>query len=166
MNLLVDTCTWLKIDKLQSRNKYDHRDFYSLATLHVTHDVVDELIHYGCNSWKREKTRAIPIGNEAIFREALDLNFDTADASILSNGTKDDNLVIVSEDRALLKFAEMYKFSAVQLIDLFRLFTPEHFSKRDLYNLTKALRELRNITKKKEKEMKTWLARYRASTRP
>ena len=39
-------------------------------------------------SWERKKTVIIPIKNQIVYNEAIELDFDVADASILSNGQK------------------------------------------------------------------------------
>jgi len=158
MKLLIDTITWTKLARLQNLDAFSSVQLYAWAEIQITHKVQEELEYRRNTIWIKEKTQILPIKTARIYQDALDLDFDEADASILSNGSKEPDYFIVSEDRDLLRVACSYQFSAVQLIDLFRILTAlEHITRRDLYNLAKILRELRNITEKKQKEIKSWL---------
>ncbi|MHA1651027.1 MAG: hypothetical protein ACTSYB_12600 [Candidatus Helarchaeota archaeon] len=154
MILLIDTCTWFKLDLLTEENLFNSENLYELAEIEITHQVLKELEHFGSSSFQKERTKINPIRNQKIFNDVLELGFDEADASILSFGSKTKNFILVSEDNALLEYARVHGYFAIQLIDLFRLFTQKKIIKpRKLYHLTKKLRELKNITKKKEKEI-------------
>ncbi|MHA1301337.1 MAG: hypothetical protein ACTSO9_18090 [Candidatus Helarchaeota archaeon] len=154
MNLLIDTCTWLKLDILKEDRIFEPDKIYNWANIGISHQVLKEIEHFNCKSFKKEKTQINPIQNEEIYKKALKLEFDEADASILSFGKKTGDSIIISEDGTLLEYARINKFYALQLIDLFLLFTSMNFMKpRDLYHITKYLRKLKNITKKKEKEI-------------
>ena len=154
MILLIDTCSWLKLDLLNEENVFNSGQLYDWADIEITHQILRELEYYDCRSLQREETKINPIGNQKIFNEAIELNFDEADASILSSGTRSKEIALISEDGALLEYARIRSFFALQLIDLFRLFTQKNLIKpRELYHLTKELRKLKNITKKKEKEI-------------
>lgn len=125
----------------------------------ITHDIASELEYFKCYTWKKDKTIILPIKNRAIYDEAIAFNFDKADASILSNGSKEFNPVIITEDRAIIQFAQIYHFSTHQLIDFLRFLTyTTTISKNLLFQINKTLRTLKNTTLKKEKEIKEWLA--------
>ncbi len=158
MDILIDTCSWLKIDSLIDEHLFSAKILYDFASINITHDVVTELEHYHAKSWIKEKTKIIPIKDKRIFDEAIVLEFDTADASILSNGSKDASWVIVSEDHLLLECAQLYNLKAMQLIDLMKvLVNQEVISKNILFKINRFCRKARNITEKREKQVKQWL---------
>jgi predicted nucleic acid-binding protein len=154
MILIIDTGTWLKLDVLKADNMFDAEQLYNWAEIIVTHHVLKELEYYNCKSFQKEKTKITPIENITIFQDLIKSNFDEADASILSLGKKSPKISIISEDGALLEYARVHHFYAIQLIDLFRSLTEINLiTNRLLYHLTKTLRQLKNITKKKEKRI-------------
>jgi len=162
MNILIDTCTWLKLDKLTNLNLISIDLIYNSAEIMVTPDVASELEYYNCNSWRKEKTLFLPIKNDKIYEEAIVYNFDKADASILSNGSKDFTSIIITEDRNLIQFAKIYKFVVQQLIDFFRFLVELNIITKNLLSkINKILRDIKNITVKKERQIKNWLAETR-----
>jgi hypothetical protein len=95
------------------------------------------------------------IGNQDLYNEAILLKLGEADASILSLDTKSEDSIIISEDGGILEFARSHGFAILQLIDLFSLMEQQNIlNKRELYKITRKLRELKNITKKKQKKVK------------
>ena len=154
MILLIDTCTWLKLDLLNEDQVFIPNKLYQWADIEITHQILKEIEYYDCITFQKEETRIVPIENQHIYNEALELNFDEADASILGSGKKTSEYVLISEDGPLLEYARINNFKAFQLIDLFRiLFQKNLIESRELYHLTKYLREMKNITKKKEKSI-------------
>ncbi len=154
MIFIIDTCTWLKLDLLNENQAFNPNYLYEWIEIEITHQILKELEYYNCNSFQKEKTKIIPIENEKIYQNALTVNFDDADASLLSCGKKSSISIIVSEDGLLLEYARIHNYFALQLIDLLQILTTKRFiAPRNLYHLTKLLRELDNITKKKEKEI-------------
>ncbi|MHA1695479.1 MAG: hypothetical protein ACTSUG_09470 [Candidatus Helarchaeota archaeon] len=154
MILLIDTCTWLKLEVLKEDNLFEPSKIYDWAEIAVTHQVLKELEYYKCKSIIKEKTKINPIENRQIYNKSLRLNFDEADASILSFGRKSKNHIIVSEDGALLEYARINNFRAIQLIDLFRIFfQKDKIKSRELYHLVNNLRKRKNITEKKKRDI-------------
>ena len=158
MILLIDTGTWLKLDKLKGEKLFNPNRIYEWAEIQITHEVEFEIEHFKCSSWERKKTVIIPIKNQIVYNEAIELDFDVADASILSNGQKENlEYLIVSEDRPLMDFIQMKGFIGGFLIDIFRIFTALGLmEKKELYRLAKRLYDLRNINKKKLKRILEW----------
>ncbi len=161
MNLLIDTGTWLKLDLLKERKLFDPAKLYEWATIKITHEVEEELVHFQCNSWERTKTHIVPVEDQRIYNDAINANFDVADASILSLGKREDlDTFIISEDRPLLDYARMTGLIIGLLADFFQVCDAmEWLSHRELYRLVKALHSLKNITKKKVKYILAWRAR-------
>jgi len=147
---------------LQGRKLFSPARLYAWATIQITREVEDELIHFGCQSWIKNKTHIVPIRDEKIYKDAIESGFDPADASILSLGVKDNfESFIISEDRPLLDYARMVGFVAGLLVDFFRVCDAmDWMTHRELYQLAKALYQLTNISKKKYKGILAWRARH------
>ncbi|HME53498.1 MAG TPA: hypothetical protein VKM55_14835 [Candidatus Lokiarchaeia archaeon] len=162
MNLFIDTCSWFKLQALDQNKLFSIKTLYDVADVNITHDVLSELEYYDCTIWIRERSKIVPVKDKKVFDDASSLDFDAADASILSNGSKDANTLIISEDGPLLEYAQICNFSAIQLVDFFRILVEgKKQSKNDLYKMNRYFREQKNITRRKENEIKQWLAEYR-----
>ncbi|MCF2141069.1 MAG: hypothetical protein K9W44_13505 [Candidatus Lokiarchaeota archaeon] len=160
MKIFIDTFSWAKIDLLISESLFDFDPIYDTFEVCITHFVSEELNHRGLSSCISSKLSILPVKNKRIYEDAISQGFDKADASILSYGTKNDDVAIVTEDRPLLLLGMSYKFAIMQLIDFCRLLNAmELITKRELYRINQKLRILENITKKKEKEIKLYLQR-------
>ncbi len=154
MIFLIDTCSWLKLDVLKEYQAFDPNNLYEWIEIEITHQILKELEYYNCKSFQKEKTKIIPVDTKKIYEQVFKLNFDDADASALSYGKNVPSSKLVSEDGLLLEYARIHGISAIQLIDLLQLLTNMSFiNPRELYHLTKLLRELKNITRKKKKEI-------------
>ncbi len=108
----------------------------------------------------------MPTIDTEIYKEALSLGFDDADASLASIGEKNsDSTIIVTEDRPFLDYLELNKISAVQFAELLQIYTDiGKIEGKVFYRLTKELQELRNITKQKMDTLLKWKAeRFRWS---
>ena len=158
MDILIDTFSWKKFDLLAKNKLFEISNLYEWSKVHITHEILTEIKHFRLKSCNLKSTIILPVKNIKIFQEAIDLDFDQADAEVLSNGTKNENLFIVSEDKPLLQYCQAYKFKALQLVDLFHLFTMiEQLENRDLYRIVRFLRNFKNITEKKSNHIKKWL---------
>ncbi len=158
MQFLIDTCTWIKLDKLQELKEFSSAQLYLWGEVQITHEVLKEIDHFHVQSCVREETTILPIENKQIYDEATAAQLDVADASLLSNGSRTPDKIIISEDSGLLDFARLYRLTALQLIDLFQFFTEgDYVTRRELYQHSRTLRDLKNITKKRQKEIKTWI---------
>ncbi len=161
MSLLIDTGTWLKLDPLKERKLFDPAKIYEWATIKITYEVEEELVHFQCNSWECAKTHIVPVGDQRIYKDTINTNFDAADASILSVGkSKYLDYFIISEDRPLLDYAIMTGLIIGLLADFFQVCdVMDWLSHRELYRLVKALYTLKNISQKKTKHILDWRAR-------
>jgi len=159
MRLFIDTSTWLKLDALGTLKLFNAKNLYEWSEVFITHQVDEELHHFKNKSIDRTRTSILPIKNKNIYDDAIAVGFDPADSSIISHGEPDNpNTLLISEDRPLLKYTKMYRFYIMQLIDLFQVFTRGgRISSNELYQLARDMQRLRNITKKKQNEIKDWL---------
>ncbi|MEX2683535.1 MAG: hypothetical protein Q6373_018305 [Candidatus Sigynarchaeota archaeon] len=159
MRLFIDTGTWLKLDVLAAMKLFEARLLYEWSEVFITHQVDEELRHFKNKAIVRERTSILPIKNKKIYDDAIAVGFDPADSSIISHGEPDNpDALLISEDRPLLKYAKMYKFFIMQLVDLFQVYTKQgRISTNELYQLAREMQRLRNITRKKQNEIKEWL---------
>ncbi|MHA1132399.1 MAG: hypothetical protein ACTSQI_05425 [Candidatus Helarchaeota archaeon] len=161
--IFLDTCTWLKLELLERTKQFSTSLLFSSSSIAITHKIREELEHFSIPQEKINKTIIYPIGDKAIYKHALDLGLDEADASLLSNGKiKEDQLYLISEDRAVLSFGRMFKMEIMQLIDLFQNLTTQNIlDKTKLYNMVKFLRNQKNITEKKKNTILNWLKTFK-----
>ena len=161
MKFLIDTFSWKKFDLLSEKNLFKVSNLYNWAEIFITHEVKTEIKHFGLKSCNLIATIILPIKNHTIFQDAKSLEFDQADAEILSNGNLYGDLCIISEDKPLLKFAIAYSLNAIQVIDLFQVFNNlELLENRELFQINRFLREKKNITKRKASDIKKWLSKH------
>ncbi|MFX0098967.1 MAG: hypothetical protein ACFFCS_05255 [Candidatus Hodarchaeota archaeon] len=162
ITIIIDTGTWLKLDFLSSKKLFSPERLYSLSNVVTTHQVEEEITHYKCESYNKKKTSLLPVGDEGIYKEALSLDFDDADASIASIGKrKSKSTIIVTEDRPLLDYLELNEITAIQLAELLQIYTRlGEIEGQEFYRLTKKLQQLRNITKRKMRDLLNWKAEW------
>ena len=159
MKLFIDTGTWLKLDALSDLKLFEPNSLYEWGEIFTTHQVDEELRHFNNKSINRSLTSIVPIKNKNIYDETVAVGFDPADSSIISHGESDNpDVLIISEDRPLLKYTKIYRFYIMQLIDLFQVLAQQgHLSYNELYQLAREMQRLRNITRKKQEEIKNWI---------
>ena len=158
MKIFIDTYSWAKIDILVNASYIDLNNFYQKFELCITHDVLKEVRYREIKSCQIENLHIYPIKNKRIYEDAIIQQFDEADASLLSNGSREKDSIIITEDKPLLELGHSYKFKIIQLIDYFKILTDmKLLTKNKLYQINKELRKLRNISKIKEKEIKKFL---------
>ena len=158
MDVIIDTFSWKKFDLLEKNKLFNMKSLYEWSNVNITHEVYNEIKHFRLKSCALKSTSILPIKNKKIYQEAKDLEFDEADSQILSHGGNDRKLIIISEDKPLLKFCRGYSFDAMQIIDLFHLFAIRGFiNHKELYQVNRFLRKYKNITEKKSNQIKNWL---------
>ena len=164
LKVIIDTGSWLKLDLLENKKLFSVQSVYDWTKVIITHQVEEEVVHFRCSSYVQSETQIVPIENRQIYDECLSIGFDEADASIASlfpstnnqNERKED-YIVVSEDKPLLDYLHMKDIYAIQLIELFLIFTDMRKIQGKLfYRLVKILQDLRNITKKKMNSLLDW----------
>ncbi len=161
MKIFIDTYSWFKIDHLVAISLMEVNTLYKEFELCITHDVLEELEHRNLRSCQISKLHIYPIKNKRIYEDAIDQDFDKADASILSNGSRNGDILIVSEDKPMLELGKSYKFECIQLIDFLKiLMSLDSLTKNGLFKINRELRRLGNISKTKEKEIKNHLNQF------
>ncbi|MHA1168207.1 MAG: hypothetical protein ACTSP4_06495 [Candidatus Hodarchaeales archaeon] len=150
----IDTFSCYKILRLQKEGWFDilseileNEDFF------ITYDVRKELEYrFPSEMACFEKFIVLPRLNKK-YDEYLARGFDPADASLLEY-MEVKGLTLVTEDHPMLNEGITLKKNVIQLADFFGLIAIQGFiSYNELYHLVKYLRKLKNITKRKEKEL-------------
>ena len=158
MKIFIDTYSWAKIDVLVDASYVDLNYFYQKFEICITHDVLKEIRYREIKSCQIQNLHVYPIKNKRIYEDAIIQRFDEADASLLSNGSRKGDTIIITEDKPLLELGKSYRIEIIQLIDFFRILTKLNlFTKNTLFKINRELRKLRNISKNKEKEIKDFL---------
>lgn len=161
--LIIDTGTWMKLEKLLNLDIINESfidALYNLAQISITPHIERELNQLSVYSWQKNKTYIIPVTNEKEYLRAINDGFDKADASIFGVY---ENMVytILTEERPLLNYGKMFNLDIVFFIDfLSKLLETDHISKNELYSMNKALYNLKNINKHKYSKIKTLAQRF------
>ncbi|MHA1721404.1 MAG: hypothetical protein ACTSWX_12145 [Promethearchaeota archaeon] len=158
MKIFIDTYSWAKIDFLVNSSFLDFNILYRRFEICITHDILKEIQHREIKSCILEEIHIFPIKNRRIYEDAITQQFDKADASLLSNGSRNGDPILITEDHPLLELGKSYQFEIIQLIDFFKILTQFNIlSKKKLFQINRELRRLRNISKNKEKNIKKFL---------
>ena len=149
---LIDTCSWLKLDKLDESGWEDIiKILFQKFKVSTTHDIVEEFNYHLPNKKKWLKEVTITPKNHKLFKEYVGNIFDPADASLLSL-TNNKEYTIVTEDPAMLVENIFARNNIIQLIDLIFIFYKKNLIKKDEFQkILLFFRKKRNITKEKTK---------------
>lgn len=121
--------------------------------LFITAEVEKELLHrYKNFSSYFRQFKIFPIRNINL-QYYLARKFDVADASLLEYSELPDH-IIITEDNEMLLEGISEKNNIIQLVDfLFKLYSENFITRREMYHLIKYLRKNENITKRKSKKL-------------
>lgn len=150
----IDTYSWLKILRLRDAGwKEILTEILDEGNFFITYDVKNELNHYFPEEASYfQKVATLPRLNKK-FDDYLTSGFDPADSSLLEY-MEIKKYSIITEDYPLIDQGITQKGNIIQLADFFgSLATQGVLTHRELYHLVKFLRRMKNITKRKEKEL-------------
>ena len=154
--IILDTGTWMKLDKLMNVNIISKKfidKLYQIVDIAITPEIEQELIAHKVISYQKNKTFIIPISNSKLYTRVRNDNFDKADASIIGINNIQEYLII-SEDRPLNKYYKMYNLTIMFFADFIWVLLKEGMiSKNKAYRLLKPFQEIRNIPKDKYKKL-------------
>lgn len=150
----IDTYSWHKLFKLRKEGWIDLIDeILEKSAIFITHEVKKELEYWFPGEKNIFKWFTIlPIRNVQ-FSHFILKGFDPADASLLEYALL-EGYQIITEDHPMLMEGVTLRQNIIQLADFFGILTKLGFiTKKELYQLVKMLRKMKNITKKKESEL-------------
>ena len=158
--IILDTCSWLKIQMIKDGLNLDLRDILKKLDIVLTHELNEELNYHLVEFINTKEFPVFPIQTEKRNRYEK-LGFDLADASIICYA-KERNCIIITEDGALLSFLLNLGVKTVQVSEfLLSLVHLNKLDKRTVFNLIKFLRERKNIKEKRLNKLKNKLAEFR-----
>ncbi len=150
----IDTFSWSKLLLLRDEGWEDLiHEILRKGTFFITHEVRKELEYRFPYEKKIFEYVTILPTLDIEFQNYLIRGYDSADASLLEYASK-KGYRIITEDVLMLMDCVVEKQNVIQLADFFGTLLKQGFiSSRELYQLIKKLRKMKNITKRKEKEL-------------
>ncbi len=155
LQCILDTYSWTKLLRLEKLGWTKLiEDILVNNSILMTHEVKKELLHwYPRIQDKLDRTTLLPV-IDIDYEKYLEQNFDPADASLIEYNTLEQYLV-VTEDHPMLALSTVDKRDFIQLADLFYLLNQiNQLSNNDLHKLIRMLREMKNITLRKQKQLR------------
>ena len=151
----MDTYSWTKLLILEKLGWSELiEDILINNSILMTHEVKKELLHwYPTKQNIFDKATLLPAIN-IDYKKYFEQNFDPADASLIEYNILEQYLV-VTEDHPMLALSTLNKRDYIQLADLFYLLNQNaQISNNDLHKLIRKLRQMKNITLRKQKQLK------------
>ncbi len=150
----IDTFSWSKLLYFRDTGEKDliieilkHGNFF------ITYEVQEELLHRYPNEEDFFRYAAVLPSLGTAYHHYSSLGFDEADISLLEYGEKKD-FQIITEDHKMLEEAVTDRNNLIQLGDYFgALYQKGYLTSKELYQFARKLRQMKNITKRKEKEL-------------
>ncbi len=156
MDVMLDTCSWLKVQRIESEKIIDLRPLLYAMRLWATHELVAELKYYMADYLDISRFSIKHVQLER-FSSLTDKELDPADLSIIAFGREHAGSIIISDDGCELAILQFFNVRCFQLSEfLVTLATMDVMKKHDAYKSIRVLRNARNI---KERKMKALHAR-------
>ena len=114
MKLIVDTCSWLKVQKLDNEKIIRLKNLLYEADLWLTHELQTELRYYLSDylDFKNFSIQKVSIQKLSAFTEK---ELDLADLSIIQFGRQNPNCIVISDDGAALNVLDIFKIKCFQI---------------------------------------------------
>nr|MDO8109660.1 hypothetical protein [Candidatus Sigynarchaeota archaeon] len=143
--LVIDTCTWLKIKRLEEEAVILLKDFFYESNLQATHELVAEYKRYLENYLELTKFTIQPVKLES-YHDLTDKTLDDADLSIIALARSKENVIVLSDDGAELDVLHFFHVKAFKLSEYMLWLVENDFTNKNSGNkVVKKLREWRNI---------------------
>jgi hypothetical protein len=150
MNVIIDTCSWLKIRYLDQEDLLDLKPILYSCELWMTHELHKELI-YHLGDYLNYTMFSIKNVKIDRLKEFTDKSLDDADLSIIKFCRDNPNTIAISDDGLALKILKMFKIKSFQLSEfIFFLVKEDLISKKLAIKSIKSLRNWKNIKEKKK----------------
>jgi hypothetical protein len=151
--MIIDTCSWLKIQAIQQANIFDLREFLYESDLWTTHQLLKEYEHYLHDflDISRFSIQVVKIESLTTFTEK---ELDDADLSIIELGRKNQAITILSDDGAELSVMRAFHIRSFQLSEFILFLVEKDFlRKREANRAIIMLRKMENIRERKKKQL-------------
>ncbi|OLS22117.1 MAG: hypothetical protein HeimC3_32590 [Candidatus Heimdallarchaeota archaeon LC_3] len=150
----IDTFSWYKIIHLHSNGwNVLLEEILNITSIFITYEVQKEL-NYRFPGHEEIFTLVtiLPKLDEQ-FKTFTLKDFDEADASLLSFSHK-EGFIIITEDHPMLNEGITDKKNIIQLADFFaQLYIDNFLTRREFHKLIRSLKKMKNISKRKEKDL-------------
>ncbi len=112
--LIIDTCSWHKIQRLEREGVILLKDFFYETDLHATHELVKEYLHYLKEYLDLSKFTIQPVQLEA-YHDLTKKSLDDADLSIIALSRKNANAVVICDDGAETDILHFFHVKAFRI---------------------------------------------------
>lgn len=150
MDIIIDTCSWLKIQYLDQIKVINLRPLIYSSNIWMTHELHKEFIyHLGAYlDYSKFSIKKIEFNS---LKKIIESDLDDADLSMISFCRENPNLIAISDDGPALQLLNMFNATSFQLSEfLFYLTKNEILTKNLAIKSIKKLREWKNIKEKKK----------------
>ncbi len=151
--LIIDTCSWHKIQRLEREGVILLKDFFYETDLHATHELVKEYLHYLKEYLDLSKFTIQPVQLEA-YHDLTKKSLDDADLSIIALSRKNANAVVICDDGAETDILHFFHVKAFRISEyMLWLVKNDFIRKNDGNKVVKKLREWKNIDEHSKKRV-------------
>jgi len=151
MKLILDTCSWLKVQKLDNEKTITLKNLLYETDLWLTHELQTELKYYLSNylDFQNFSIQKVSIQKLSDFTEK---ELDPADLSLIEFGKQNPNCIVICDDGATLQVLDIFNVKCFQLSEfIFFLVKNDIVKKNKAIKSVKKLREWKNIRENKKK---------------
>lgn len=161
MKLILDTCSWLKVRKLDWEKIITLKNLLYETDLWATHEIQIELQYYLSDylDLRNFSIQKVSLHKLSMFTEK---ELDSADLSLIEFGRQNPNCIVVCDDGAALQMLDMFNIQCFQLSEfIFFLVKNDLLKKNQAIKSVKKLRDWKNIKENKKKHL---LSKINAAT--
>ena len=151
MKLILDTCSWLKVQKLDHEKIITLKNLLYKTDLWVTHELQTELRYYLSDylDFQCFSIQKVSIQKLSNFTEK---ELDPADLSLIEFGRQNPNCIVICDDGATLQVLDIFNIKCFQLSEfIFFLVRNDLLKKNNAIRSVKKLREWKNIRENKKR---------------
>ena len=161
MKLILDTCSWLKVRKLDREKIITLKNLLYETDLWATHEIQTELQYYLSDylDLQNFSIQKVSLHKLSKFTEK---ELDSADLSLIEFGRQNPNCIVICDDGAALQMLDMFNIQCFQLSEfIFFLVKNDLLKKNQAIKSVKKLRDWKNIKENKKKHL---LSKINAAT--
>ncbi|MHA1729117.1 MAG: hypothetical protein ACTSWY_10335 [Promethearchaeota archaeon] len=151
--LIIDTCSWLKIQELEEKKVLNIKILIYESDLWATHELIKEYHHFLDNYLDFKKFSILSIEIDKL-KGFIEEDLDDADLSIIEFGRENPDTIIITDDGPELTVSSLYNLKSFQLSEfLLFLLKNDILKKNEAIRSIKKLLSWKNIKKKKKKKL-------------
>ncbi len=150
---IIDTCSWHKIQRLETDGVIHLKEYFYESDLHATHELVKEYEHYLADYLDLSKFTIRPVKLQ-VYQDLTEKTLDDTDLSIIALARMDEKTVVICDDGAEMDILHFFHVKALKISE-YMLWLVENglIRKNDGNRVVKKLREWRNIDEHSKKQL-------------